>query len=44
MQPVSWDAWMRTFQDRDLVFLFQEHVKAGSPSEFFGLDHPRKDA
>jgi hemerythrin superfamily protein len=38
LQEVSWDAWFGTFDDHDLVFIFQEHMKAGNPSNFFKLD------
>jgi hemerythrin superfamily protein len=43
LQPMSWDAWLRTFEQRDLVFLFQEHMKAGNESNFFRLDNPRRE-
>ena len=43
LQPVSWDAWLRTFEDRDLVFLYQEHMKAGNQSNFFRLDSPSRE-
>jgi hypothetical protein len=45
LQEVSWDQWLKTFQDRHLVFLFQEHKKNGDMSNFFRLDNPsREDA
>lgn len=45
LQEVSWDQWIETFQDRKLVFLFQEHKKNGDMSNFFRLDNPtREDA
>src|SRR6185437_8384094 len=43
LQPISWDAWLRTFDERDLVFLYQEHMKAGNPSNFFRLDSPHRE-
>lgn len=43
LQPVSWEAWFRTFEDRDLVFLFQQHMKAGNKSNFFRLDSPHRE-
>jgi len=43
LQEISWDAWLRTFEDRDLVFLYQEHMKAGNPSNFFRLDNPHRE-
>lgn len=43
LQEVSWDAWFGTFDERELVFLFQEHMKAGNPSNFFRLDSPARE-
>jgi hemerythrin superfamily protein len=43
LQEISWDAWLRTFEDRDLVFLYQEHMKAGNQSNFFRLDSPHRE-
>jgi hemerythrin superfamily protein len=43
--PISWEAWQRTFEDRNLVFVYQETMKAGNQSNFFRLDNPdREDA
>jgi hemerythrin-like domain-containing protein len=43
LQHVSWEAWMRTFEERDLVFLHQQHMKAGNESNFFRLDSPHRE-
>jgi hemerythrin superfamily protein len=43
LQEISWDAWFGTFDERDLVFLFQEHMKAGNPSNFFKFDSPERE-
>jgi hemerythrin-like domain-containing protein len=43
LQPVSWEAWGRVFQERELVFLFQEKMKAGNQSNFFRLDNPHRE-
>lgn len=43
LQEVSWDQWMKTFQDRNLVFLFQEHKKNGVTSNFFRFDNPQRE-
>ena len=40
---VSWDAWAKTFEDRKLVFLFQQHMKSGKQSNFFRLDSPERE-
>jgi hypothetical protein len=42
---IDWDAWFRTFDERKLNFLYQEHKKDGSQSNFFRLENPnRSDA
>jgi hemerythrin-like domain-containing protein len=41
--PVSWEAWGGTFEDRDLVFLFQEKMSDGKQSNFFRLDSPKRE-
>ncbi len=40
---ISWDEWFKTFDERHLVFLFQEHQKAGNMSNFFHLDNPERE-
>jgi hemerythrin superfamily protein len=45
LQPLSWEAWGRTFEERNLVFIYQETLKSGKQSNFFRLDNPdREDA
>jgi hypothetical protein len=45
LRHVSWDEWFRTFDDRKLNFIYQEHRTDGSDSNFFRLDNPdREDA
>ena len=43
LQAISWDAWLRKFDERDLVFLYQAHMKAGNESNFFRLDSPHRE-
>ncbi|HEX8938781.1 MAG TPA: hypothetical protein VF763_01350 [Candidatus Limnocylindrales bacterium] len=43
LKPIDWEAWLGTFQDRDLVFLYQEHRRNGGDSNFFRLDSPRRE-
>ncbi len=43
LQPVPWKNWLKTFEDRDLVFLFQERMKSGKQSNFFRLDNPNRE-
>jgi hypothetical protein len=45
LQHISWDEWLRTFKERDLTFVYQEHTKDGKQSNFFRLTSPdREDA
>jgi hypothetical protein len=37
LQHISWDDWLRTFQERNLTFVYQEHKKDGAQSNFFCL-------
>lgn len=43
LQEISWDDWFKSFDERNLVFLFQEHQKAGNQSNFFRLDSPERE-
>ena len=40
LEHISWDDWFRTFDQRQLVFIFQEHLKRGNESNFFRLESP----
>ena len=40
---VEWDDWFATFDERELVFVYQEHMKAGNDSNFFRLDNPHRE-
>jgi hypothetical protein len=45
LKHVSWDEWLRTFEERDLTFVYQETTKDGKQSNFFRLTSPdREDA
>jgi hypothetical protein len=45
LRKVSWDEWFKTFDDRGLNFIYQEHKADGSDSNFFRLENPdRNDA
>ncbi|MCC7025168.1 MAG: hypothetical protein IT338_20210 [Thermomicrobiales bacterium] len=45
LQDISWDDWLGTFEQRHLVFLFQQTKTDGDQSNFFRLDSPdREDA
>jgi hypothetical protein len=43
LQEISWDEWFETFNQRNLVFVFQEKMKAGNQSNFFILDNPERE-
>ena len=36
---LTWDEWFETFDDRNLVFIYQEHKTNGSQSNFFRLSN-----
>lgn len=38
LRHVDWDEWFECFDQRKLVFLFQEQLKRGNQSAFFQLD------
>lgn len=40
LECIPWADWLGTFEDRHLVFLFQERLKNGTQSNFFRLDNP----
>lgn len=45
LRQVGWDEWFRTFDDRQLNFLYQERKSDGTQSNFFRLESPsREDA
>jgi len=37
LEPIGWDEWFATFEDRGLAFLYQEHKASGEDSTFFKL-------
>ena len=43
LQEIDWDQWFRSFDDRQLVFLFQEHRTDGRQSNFFQMDNPNRE-
>jgi len=45
LRHVSWDEWFKTFDERGLNFIYQEHRSDGRKSNFFRLENPdREDA
>lgn len=43
LRHISWDDWFRTFDDRGLRFLYQEHLRSGKESNFFKLQNPNRE-
>lgn len=43
LQEIPWDDFFRTFDERELVFLFQEHKADGNESTFFRFDNPHRE-
>jgi len=43
LQEISWDDWFRTFDERQLVLLFQETKRDGHQSNFFRFDNPERE-
>lgn len=43
LQAIDWDEWFDTFDGRDLVFLYQEHLRSGNQSNFFRFDSPHRE-
>jgi len=34
LDHVSWDKWFEKFDEKELAFLYQEHLASGEPSNF----------
>ena len=43
LEEISWDEWFRTFDERQLNFIYQEHRGDGSESNFFRLENPGRE-
>ncbi|MCU1632183.1 MAG: hypothetical protein JWM61_835 [Micrococcaceae bacterium] len=43
LRHVSWDEWFRTFDERQLNFIYQEQRKDGNQSTFFILESPNRE-
>lgn len=43
LECIAWADWLATFDERHLLFLFQERLKNGSQSNFFRLDNPDRE-
>jgi hypothetical protein len=43
LQPIDWSAWFRPFDERNLIFLYQERMRDGRQSNFFRLENPERE-
>ncbi len=43
LEEIDWDEWFKPFDERELVFVFQEIKRDGSQSTFFRLDSPERE-
>jgi hypothetical protein len=43
LEEVSWEEWFKTFDARNLTFIYQEHRSDGRQSNFFRLDAPDRE-
>lgn len=44
LDKVGWDKWFETFDTRDLVMLYQEHMSSGAQSNFLRFISPHREA
>lgn len=42
LRHLDWEEWFRSFDERDLRFIFQEHLRDGRESNFFQLENPHR--
>ena len=42
LEEISWEDWYKTFQDRDLEFLYQDQTAGGKESRFFKIINKKK--
>lgn len=43
LREITWDEWFETFEARELNFIYQEHKKDGTRSNFFRLENPERE-
>jgi hypothetical protein len=43
LEPIDWDEWFRVFDERGLVFVYQERRRDGRQSNFFRLANPGRE-
>ena len=42
LEPISWERWLRVFDERNLLFVYQEQKRDGNQSTFFRLESPER--
>lgn len=43
LEHMSWDQWSETFDERELVMMYQEHRSDGAESNFYRFDNPHRE-
>lgn len=43
LQHVTWEEWFKAFDERQLVMVFQEHMRNGRRSNFFKFNSPFRE-
>lgn len=43
LEEISWEDFFKVFDERNLVFMYQEHKSDGAQSNFFRLDNPERE-
>ncbi len=43
LEKISWNDWFKSFDTRQLIFQFQEHMRSGKQSNFFKLNNPKRE-
>jgi hypothetical protein len=43
LKHISWEEWFQPFDERNLTFLYQEHMRAGNQSNFFRMENPERE-
>ncbi len=43
LRHITWEEWFRTFDERQLNFIYQEERKDGRQSTFFQLENPERE-
>ncbi len=43
LEQISWEEWFKKFDEKHLVFLYQDEMKSGQPSRFWKLISPETE-